>query len=189
MADQDSGLWVPRKLLVIFLVFTMQAVFAGVLFSFAEYFLLMVDKFNVSYAYVGSIGTAVGGFSNFVGINLPCPMFRPCAFTNNCSICLRPDLWSACSSVRVQHRHTLGRPSSWPIFSTVIICGRCVAAFFHVLFILWRGWWHPVSPLAISSLRHDARETGSGYRSRYQQHWYRMWNHRHIVFCGLLHKC
>lgn len=66
----------------------MQFVFAGVLFSFSEYFLLLVDKFNVSYTYVGSVGTvlwfrqsnlliflsaiiillqAIGGFSNFVG--------------------------------------------------------------------------------------------------------------------------
>lgn len=35
----------------------MQFVFAGVLFSFAEYFLLLVHKYDVSYAYVGSVGT------------------------------------------------------------------------------------------------------------------------------------
>lgn len=49
------------------LVFFMQFIYAGVFFSFAQYYPLMVKEFHSSYAFIGFIGTSVSGFSNFVG--------------------------------------------------------------------------------------------------------------------------
>lgn len=62
----ESSIWTSHKLIVIFTAFVMNFVFSGVLYSFSEYFGLLVEKYNVSYSLIGSVGTAVSGFSNFV---------------------------------------------------------------------------------------------------------------------------
>ena len=46
----------------------MQVVFGGVFYSFAQFYSLIKNSFsNSTYAYIGFIGTALAGFSNFVG--------------------------------------------------------------------------------------------------------------------------
>ncbi len=56
----------PKQIAATGLVFLMQFIYAGVFFSFAQYYPLLVDQFDSTYAFIGFIGTSVSGFSNFV---------------------------------------------------------------------------------------------------------------------------